>query len=475
MSAERLNFQFEQKKEDSFIKVIGVGGGGGNAVNHMFRLGIHNVGFIVCNTDSQALATSPVPVKIQLGSALTEGRGAGNKPEIGKQAALENREDVKNVLQPATRMVFITAGMGGGTGTGGAPVIAGLCREQGYLTVGIVTIPFRNEGKRRIHQAVEGIREMEQHVDCLLIINNERIREMYGDFPISQAFAKADDVLAIAAKGIAEIITVPGYINVDFADVETVMRQSGVAIMGTGMAEGEGRAIAAAEKAFISPLLNNNDIKGAKNILLNITSGLEEITMDEIGQITDYVQRKAGFDADLIWGNGVDETLGKQISVTIIATGFSTSSIPELLSGQKPLKETHLLEEKPAAGPVKRTAFTTGEKEKQKPEEGKQRTMEFPIPPRESQKSEYDALYEKTQKPEENITTEQVLKVDFSRMPEDDLEDFENVPAYVRKQMLARKQKRLNPEDYSNYTVNADPKKKITIRENNPYIHRNID
>lgn len=219
----------------------------------MFRSGIHDVDFVICNTDRQVLADSPVPVKIQLGASLTEGRGAGNKPEVGREAAIENIGDVRNALSSNTKMAFITAGMGGGTGTGGAPVIAELCRELGFLTIGIVTIPFRNEGKRRIHQAVEGIREMEKHVDSLLIINNERIREMYGDFPISQAFAKADDVLAIAARGIAEIITVHEYINVDFADVETVMRQSGVAVMGTGTAEGPRRCIEAVEKALISP------------------------------------------------------------------------------------------------------------------------------------------------------------------------------------------------------------------------------
>ena len=263
-----VNFQFE-KKPESIIKVIGVGGGGGNAVNHMYKLGIRDVDFIVCNTDSQALANSPVPSKVHLGSSLTEGRGAGNKPGTGREAATENIDDVRKALEPETKMVFITAGMGGGTGTGGAPVIAQLCRELGYLTIGIVTIPFRNEGKRRINQAIEGIQEMEQFVDSLLVINNERIREMYGDFAISQAFAKADDVLATAAKGIAEIITVPGYINVDFADVETVMRDSGVAIMGTGLAEGDGRAIIAVEQALNSPLLNNNNIRGARNILLN--------------------------------------------------------------------------------------------------------------------------------------------------------------------------------------------------------------
>jgi len=256
MSNEIMNFDLALNT-GSIIKVIGVGGGGGNAVNHMYHQGIRDVDFMVCNTDAQALINSPVPYKVQLGSSLTEGRGAGNKPETGREAAIENIEDVKKVLGNNTKMVFITAGMGGGTGTGGAPVIAQAAKELGILTVGIVTIPFRNEGRRRIKQA---------HVDSLLVINNERIREMYGDSKISDAFAKADNILTTAAKGIAEIITVPGYINVDFADVETVMRNSGVALMGTGIASGANRALIAVEEALNSPLLNNNDIMGARSL-----------------------------------------------------------------------------------------------------------------------------------------------------------------------------------------------------------------
>ncbi len=286
MANEIMNFDLTLNS-GSIIKVIGVGGGGGNAVNHMYHQGIRDVDFMVWNTDAQALINSPVPYKVQLGSSLTEGRGAGNKPETGRDSAIENIEDVKKILSNNTKMVFITAGMGGGTGTGGAPVIAQAARELGILTVGIVTIPFRNEGRRRIKQAIEGITAMEAHVDSLLVINNERIREMYGDSRISDAFAKADNILTTAAKGIAEIITVPGYINVDFADVETVMRNSGVALMGTGIASGVNRAVVAVEEALNSPLLNNNDIMGARNILLNITSGIDEITMDEIGDITD--------------------------------------------------------------------------------------------------------------------------------------------------------------------------------------------
>lgn len=475
MINDTVNFKFE-KKAGSIIKVIGVGGGGGNAINHMFTLGIRDVDFIVCNTDSQALVNSPVPSKVHLGSSLTEGRGAGNKPEVGRQAAKENIEDVKKVLEPNTKMVFITAGMGGGTGTGGAPVIAALCREMGFLTIGIVTIPFRNEGKRRINQAIEGIQEMEQYVDSLLVINNERIREMYGDFAISQAFAKADDVLATAAKGIAEIITVPGYINVDFADVETVMRNSGVAIMGTGLAEGEGRAIKAVEQALNSPLLNNNNIRGARNILLNVTSGKTEVTMDEIGEITDFIQTKAGFEADLIWGNGIDEKLGNDISVTVIATGFSTSSIPEILSTKKTEKQkfelnsrvpvktaTELTQKLPASAKL-----TFSSEERIAPE--------FNIDSHLARKADWQLLYDNAPAQPKEITPKQRVDIDYTRMSEEDVEKLENVPAYERKQILSKQQGGAPKfSDYSKYSVSADSKKKIVFKDSNPYLHNNID
>ena len=471
MSEELVNFKFN-KKPGSIIKVIGVGGGGGNAVNHMYEMGIHDVDFIICNTDAQALAASPIPIKVQLGSSLTEGRGAGNKPETGKQAAIENLDDVKSALNDNTKMVFITAGMGGGTGPW-APVIAQLCRTW-FSTVGIVTIPFRNEGKRRIKQAVDGIREMESFVDSLLIINNERIREMYGDFPISQAFAKADDVLAIAAKGIAEIITVHGYINVDFADVETVMRQSGVAIMGTGLAEGEGRAIQAIEKALASPLLNNNNINGARNILLNVNSGNSEVTMDEIGEITDYIQTKAGFDADLIWGNGYDESLGDLISVTVIATGFSSSNIPELLSNHKPEKVEHHLNENAA---VSRTRFATQTPVKDNPAQvtEKQTSLPFELNSHHPGKSEYDFLYPKPAKEKQVAKQDPRQKIDYSEMTDDDVDNLENVPAYIRKQKQAAHPSGLKPQDYSDLSVKPGSDKKVVISDNNLYIHKNVD
>ncbi|MWN77852.1 cell division protein FtsZ [Labilibaculum sp. A4] len=318
-----------QENESSIIKVIGVGGGGGNAVNYMYKQGIKDVDFVICNTDAQALETSEIPVKIQLGESLTEGRGAGNKPERGEQSAIENLEDIIEVLADNTKMVFITAGMGGGTGTGAAPVIAKAAKEMGILTVGIVTIPFRFEGRQRLHQAIEGINKLKENVDSLLVINNEKLSEIYGDLKLSTAFSKADDVLATAAKGIAEIITLHGYINVDFEDVKTVMTDSGVAVMGSASAEGEDRAVNAIREALTSPLLNSNDVRGARNILLNISSGQEEVTMDEVGQITDYVQEAVGDSASIIWGTGQDLVLGNKVSVTIIATGFDNGLIPE--------------------------------------------------------------------------------------------------------------------------------------------------
>ena len=328
MTEDLMDFSLAEN-ESSIIKVIGVGGGGGNAVNYMYQQGIKDVDFVICNTDAQALENSQIPVKIQLGESLTEGRGAGNKPERGAQSAIENLDDVNEVLSDNTKMVFITAGMGGGTGTGAAPVIAKAAKEAGILTVGIVTIPFRFEGRVRLNQALEGINKLKENVDSLLVINNEKLSEIYGDLKLSTAFSKADDVLATAAKGIAEIITLHGYINVDFEDVKTVMTDSGVAVMGSASAEGEDRAVMAIREALTSPLLNSNDVRGARNILLNISSGGEEVTMDEVGEITDYVQEAVGDSASIIWGTGQDEALGNKVCVTIIATGFENGGITE--------------------------------------------------------------------------------------------------------------------------------------------------
>ena len=310
----------------SHIKVIGVGGGGSNAVNHMFRQGIKDVDFIVCNTDQQALDISPVPVKVQLGASLTAGLGAGSRAEVGESAAIESIEEIKDFLGSKTKMVFITAGMGGGTGTGAAPIIAKAAIEMGILTVGIVTMPFSFEGKKRRRRADEGIKNMRDSVDTLLVINNDKLREMFGNLSLDNAFEEADNVLTTAAKGIAEAITYTGKINVDFNDVRTVMYQSGVAIMGSARAKGENRALTAVETAVNSPLLNENDIRGAANVLLNITYGIDSILMDEITEITDFIEEAAGDEAEVIWGHGVDDRLDNdEISITIIATGFKSN------------------------------------------------------------------------------------------------------------------------------------------------------
>ncbi len=317
------------REESSIIKVIGVGGGGNNAVNRMHELDVKGVDFIVCNTDSQALLISPVATKITLGASLTEGRGAGNNPEKGKEAAIESLPEIEKVLDNNTKMVFITAGMGGGTGTGAAPVIAKVAKERDILTVAIVSIPFLIEGATRINQALQGINEMKQYVDALLVINNERLNEIYKNMKFTDAFKLADDVLATATKGIAEIITVTGYINVDFEDVKTVMKDSGVALMGSATAEGEERDVEAIKQALEFPLLKDNDIKGAKNILLNIISskGDYELGMSEFGRITNYLKEVVGKDTNtnIIWGTGFDDSLGEKISVTIIATGFDAN------------------------------------------------------------------------------------------------------------------------------------------------------
>lgn len=315
--------KFDLPKElASIIKVIGVGGGGSNAVNHMHAQGIKGVDFIICNTDRQALDVSSVPVKLQLGIGLTEGLGAGSIPERGNQAAQENIDEIKALLSSRTKMVFITAGMGGGTGTGAAPVIAQIAREMGILTVGIVTSPFQWEGRKRKNQAIAGIEEMRNAVDTLLVINNDRLRDLYGDLSLDNAFEHADNVLSTAARGIAEIIHKIGKVNVDFEDVRTVMTRSGVAIMGMAEAEGEDRSLRAAHEALSSPLLNDSNIEGAKYVLLNVTHGDRALSMDEMTEITDHIQEAAGSTADVIWGYGKDDSLGDKVRITVIATGF---------------------------------------------------------------------------------------------------------------------------------------------------------
>ncbi len=338
--------QFEiQNDPGSIIKVIGVGGGGSNAVNHMFKQGIKGVDFVVCNTDKQALEVSPVGHRIQLGASLTKGLGAGAIPEMGRNSAIETIDEIRKYLSDGTQMVFITAGLGGGTGTGAAPIIAQVAREMGILSVGIVTMPFGFEGKKRKAQAEAGLEEMKKYVDTLLVICNDKLREIYGNLKMSEAFAHADNVLTGAARAIAEIISMHLHINVDFNDVKTVMKDSGVAIMGTATASGERRAIKAVEQALNSPLLNDNNILGARHVLLNIMSGSDDISMDEFGEITDYIQEASGYTAELITGYGIDPTLGDNVGVTIIATGFQTNAPKGFEPQRAPEKVVTVLEE----------------------------------------------------------------------------------------------------------------------------------
>jgi len=325
-----INFGFPHDAK-TIIKVIGVGGGGGNAVNHMYKEGIHNVTFALCNTDWQALNMSDVPVKLCLGPTVTGGGGAGNIPEKAKAAALESEDEIRKLLSDGTRMAFITAGMGGGTGTGAAPVIAGIAKEMGILTVGIVTIPFRFEGPPKIIQALTGVEKMGKNVDALLVVNNERLRNIYRDLTFSNGFKKADDTLTIAAKSIAEMITLPGYINIDFADVDTTLRNGGVALMSNGYGQGERRLEQAIEDAFNSPLLNNNDVFTAKKILFNISFSKEhEAKMEEMDFIHDFMARFTSHKINVIWGTAFDESLGDKIKFTVLASGFRMDHIPEI-------------------------------------------------------------------------------------------------------------------------------------------------
>lgn len=342
--ADHLDFG-EPDRQNSIIKVIGVGGGGGNAVNNMYKQGIHDVSFVVCNTDAQALKDSPVPERLQLGS---EGLGAGNRPEKARLAAEESIDDIKAMLSDGTKMDFITAGMGGGTGTGAAPVIAQVSKELGILTVGIVTIPFKFEGNKKIDQALDGVDEMAKHVDALLVINNERLRKVYPDLSLLNGFAKADDTLSVAAKSIAEIITVRGLINLDFNDVRTVLKDGGVAIMSTGFGEGEGRVRKAIEDALNSPLLNDNDVYYSQRILLSIAfsseNGTDGLAMEEMNEINDFMSR-FGSKFELKWGIAIDNTLEKKVKITILATGFGLDDLEDVASYHSRLDKARAKEE----------------------------------------------------------------------------------------------------------------------------------
>jgi len=506
MNPEMIDF-ISPKNRSSIIKVLGVGGGGSNAVNHMYRQGIEGVDFVICNTDSQALDLSPVPNKVQLGVNLTEGRGAGNLPEIGRRSALEDVDRIRELLQPTTKMLFITAGMGGGTGTGAAPVIASVSKELGILTVGIVTIPFNFEGRKRKQQAEDGIKLLQEHVDTLLIISNDRLRELYGNLQVSEAFGKADDVLTRAAKGIAEIITIPGNINVDFADVRTVMSNSGVAIMGSGSAEGDNRAQNAVIDALSSPLLNDNNIRGAENILLNITSGSEEILMDEITEITDLIIEESGGTAEVIWGLGKDKSLGKKINVTLVATGFPMGTG---IAPQEPKKKVVFEFSKKTQNPdiennirqdlndglrvIERTPAINSDYKKPAREEVIT-TFEFEVKNVAKTFATNNADVNKRisiPQPEPNAKVDQVITEDElqrkirereNRLRElsmkvrtpDGLQFLENQPAFVRRNVILSQAPVGSESQVSRYSLSDDETNSTQIKSNNSFLHDNVD
>ena len=526
--------QFEMLKEkSSIIKVIGVGGGGGNAVNHMYKQGITGVDFIICNTDAQALELSPIPNKVQLGASLTEGMGAGSIPEVGKNSAIENIDDIKQMLGSNTKMLFITAGMGGGTGTGASPIIAKAARELDILTVGIITTPFSFEGKRRKMQAEEGLEELKKNVDSFLVISNDRLRQIFGNLTLGSAFAQADNILTTAAKGIAEIITLPGYINVDFKDVRTVMKDSGVAIMGSSTAEGENRALKAVEGALLSPLLKDNEIEGARYILLNISSGEKEVTMDEVSVITDFIQEEAGLAADLIWGNCRDEVLGEKLSVTIIATGFQTRDEREREQNSKKVvsmlvPETDLVKPvinefiTPVKPEVEGGPYIKAAKEEQKQaglfdlfaKSEEPSVIKYDLAQEEPVSAEPEVKEEFTFKiadpvmnfepvqpePEPMPEPEPVVGADDNKTDESieeqlrksrerimrlkdlsmklragNIQELENVPAYKRKEIALQQTPPSDESQISRFSLLSDDEGKTEIRNNNSFLHDNVD
>ncbi|MFM2285724.1 MAG: hypothetical protein RLZZ543_1221 [Bacteroidota bacterium] len=476
-----MTFELPQNAQNSIIKVIGVGGGGSNAVNHMFRQGIRGVDFIICNTDQQALDASAIPTKVQLGSTLTEGRGAGSIPEVGRNAAIENIEDLKNILGRETKMVFVTAGMGGGTGTGAAPVIASTAREMGILTVGIVTIPFTFEGKKRRKQAEDGLEQLRKSVDTLLVISNDKLREIFGNLGLTAAFAEADNVLTTAAKGIAEIITVPGQINVDFADVNTVMKDGGSAIMGSALAEGEGAAMRALRSALSSPLLNDSSIRGAKHILVNIAYG-EDIMMDEVGDLMDHMQEEAGWDANVIMGTSHDTSLGRSVCVTLVATGIMTGQVEEERKVLKLEEPVNVLRNELAEAPKKEVAPQVSNTA------SVQRDMDE------------DVLIQGADRPELNFTLSTVAETTTEKEEENDqvrrsmermenlkrlsiklktpspVSDLESVPAFRRRNVHLQQVDLSSESNVSRYTLSENPEdKKLEIRANNSFLHDNVD
>ena len=484
-------FAYPEASGSSIIKVIGIGGGGSNAVNHMFRSGINGVDFYVCNTDVQALDISPVPNKIQIGEELTQGLGAGAKPEIGKQAAIESKEQLRELLSNGTKMVFITAGMGGGTGTGAAPIIAEAAKSLGILTVGIVTRPFTFEGKPKSRRAQQGLTELREYCDIVLEILNDRLREVYGKASFKEAFAQADNVLAKGAKSIAEIITVSGNINVDFEDVRTVMQDAGAAVMGSAVVEGEERARRAAEAALNSPLLNNTNIAGAQYILLSIVVGNEDdFQMEELEEISDYIQEQAGEDAEIIFGQATDEAVGKGISVTIIATGFngddegSNSSqgnsantkvqqVVDLESSKKRERKLDANDEffrHEEEGDDVQEFFQQEPAPKPKPEKSKKVVFDL--------NDEYHAdedMEAKKKRALEQEYRERQKRLKNSKTVEemsgDELKERQDIPAYLRRGVNLKDQSHSSESNLSRYNVSDDNE----LLGGNRFLHDNVD
>ncbi len=471
---------FDLSREDkSIIKVLGVGGGGSNAVQHMYSQGIVGVDFAICNTDAQALEASPVPTKLRLGPDLTEGRGAGSIPDVGRDACLESVEEVRTFLADNTKMLFITAGMGGGTGTGAAPIIAKLSKEMGILTVAIVTLPFTFEGRRRSTQGLSGLEELKANVDTLVIISNDKLRAIHGNLTLREAFGHADDILTTAAKGIAEIITVAGYVNVDFEDVNTVMKDSGVAIMGTATAKGDQRAKEAVDRALNSPLLEDNNIKGAQHILVNIASGTKEVTMDEISEITEFVQEEAGYGTDLIWGNCYDESLEDEISVTVIATGFERNNVEKNFGGATSKKVVVSLDDN-ANDDIKKIATDFTEKSEKTKVVEFDDVMERMANIKENYKKEElttkDAPIEDAYNPD--VERSRIAKMRAGQTDVNTPEritKLEKEPAYLRRGVRLDKDKQDQKDnELSNWTVKEDTGR-IELITDNSYLHDNVD
>ncbi len=455
-----MQFEFP-KNQNSIIKVIGVGGGGGNAVNNMFLKGIDGVDFVICNTDVQALKKSPVPMKVRLGVNQTEGLGAGANPEVGKKAAVESLEEVRALLKENARMAFITAGMGGGTGTGAAPVIAAMAKEMGVLTVGIVTIPFKFEGPKRIQQAMEGITELEKMVDTLIVIDNNNLLKILGNkVSMINAFREADNVLCNAAKGIAEIIMTEGYVNVDFADVCTVMRDGGRALMGTAVAAGDDRAIKAAEAAINSPLLNSMGIQGSRAIIVNITASTDTLGMEETTQIVEYIQETAGIDANIIYGIVYDDEMANDLRVTVIATRFEDDG------DRKPLELASLNAKKQQTKEKKDNKFFQKDLDEEMYDLPNESNMT---------ETERETLRRLNQKEREERIKRLNSKVYDIHDPES-LQKLENQPAYLRKKVtLEDNAGKVSHTKLSGTSMEEGKDGKFKIKEHNPFLHDNVD